>query len=74
MRRSPGKTEHDVTISRSCDQSKITKKYEDNYVLSSLKVYSTALVFEEQFAQTAFAVVSRAVLGPSKFYSLVASI
>jgi len=37
--------------------------YKDTYVLSSLKVfaiciYLTALVFEETFAQTAFAVVS----------------
>jgi len=27
------------------------KKYEDNYVLSSLKVYSTALVFVEQLSK-----------------------
>ena len=48
----PFETEHDVTFSTSCDQGKITKKYKDYYVLSSLKVcavrvYSTALVFEE---------------------------
>jgi len=47
---------------------KSQKSCEDNYVLSSPNVsaiymYSTALVFEETFAQTAFVVVSCAVPG-----------
>jgi len=45
---------------------KSQKSYEDNYVLFSTNVcamnmFSTALVFEEIIAQTAFAVVSCAV-------------
>ena len=58
---------------------KSQKRYENTYVFSSPKacaicVYSTALVLEETFAQTAFAVVSRAYPGMSEFYSPVASI
>jgi len=37
-------------------------------------MYSTALVFEEIFPQTGFAIVSCAVPGLSKFYSPVVSI
>jgi len=37
-------------------------------------MYSTALVFEETFAQTAFALLSCAVPGLSEFYSPVATI
>jgi len=52
---------------------------EDNHVLSSPNVcaicmFLTALVFENTFAQTAFAVVSCAVPVLSKFYSPVVSI
>ena len=38
VQRTPCETERDVTFSRSCDQGRITKSYEDNYVLSSQNV------------------------------------
>ena len=77
VRRTPCDTEHDVTFSWSCDQGKITKTlWRYLYVLSSPKacaicMYSTALVLEETFSQTAFAVVSRTVPGMSEFTPLL---
>jgi len=68
--------------SRDIFQTKSQKSYKDNCVLSSPNVcaicmyvgYSTALVFEETFAQVAFAIVSCAVSGLNEFYTLVSSI
>jgi len=64
MRRTPCETEHDVTISRSYDEGKITKKYKDNHVRSIPKVCATYMyVLDCSRIRRAFAVVSCAVPG-----------